>query len=345
MFDALRLRWLHGVVTRRHGSWCRVSAHAASVCYGLMAVFFLRLASAVEPTVPIAQQLLQNITHSTHTLLGMHDNIGGDIADGFATITQLCGIRPKILSMEFGFSAHPNEDYRRRPALFGKLKKAAQEGVLLTLSWHQCNPIVDEPCTFDHGVQQPLSNTAWAELLSEGSALNIKWRGEMERLAVYLKLLQDAGIAVLLRPYHEANIPGFWWANADAKYSIQLWRQLHAYFVGDRGIHNVVWVWSVSFHTKYWNRVAEYYPGDDVVDVVGVDIYPPQKDANPDFARAWTTLKGIAPSKPIALSEVSRLPSRQELQTRRWAYVVPWGKTMLFRDNTPSQICNVFALN
>ena len=311
----------------------------------LIAVFFMQVVWGLESAPTASQHLLNEITTSTRPLFGMHDNVGGDQTDGFETIIKQCGVRPKILSMEFGFSVHPNEDYRRRLVLFDKLKYAGQQGILITLSWHQCNPTLDEPCTFDQGVQKSLSSADWNSLLTVGGELNRKWKIHVDRLAMYLKLLQDAGIPVLLRPYHEANVPGFWWANADARYSIQLWKQLRIYLTGHHGIKNIVWVWSVSFHPKYWARVGEYYPGDDVVDVVGLDIYPPTRNDEPDFERAWTALKHIAPSKPLALTEVSRLPSPQELQTRKWVYVVPWGKTMLFRDNTRSQICNVFSIN
>ncbi|MBI3774549.1 MAG: hypothetical protein HY273_03190 [Gammaproteobacteria bacterium] len=316
----------------------------AVVICKLIAVFFVQVAWGLETAPIVSNRLLEEITKSPRPLFGMHDNVGGDQTDGFETITKQCGVRPKILSMEFGFSAHPNEDYRRRALLFDKLKHASQQGGLITLSWHQCNPTLDEPCTFEHGVQKPLRSEDWISLLSDGSALNQKWKSQVDRLARYLTSLQDASIPVLLRPYHEANIPGFWWANADAKYSKQLWKQLRTYLTDHHGIKNIVWVWSVSFHPKYWARVGEYYPGDDVVDVVGLDIYPPTRDDEPDFKRAWTALKHIAPSKPLALTEVSRLPSSQELQTRKWVYVVPWGKTMLFRDNTRSQICNAFSI-
>jgi mannan endo-1,4-beta-mannosidase len=309
----------------------------------LVAVVFTRSAGGNDFSAETPRQVLDRIVNSSRTLFGVHDNVGGDQANGFETIRRLCGVRPTILSLDFGFSTHPNEDFRRRPALLEKARNAARQGVWITLSWHQCNPTLDEPCTFNQGVQKRLGEDEWNSLLTDGAALNQKWKRQVDRLAAYLKSLQKMGVAVLLRPYHEANIPGFWWAHPDARYSKALWRQQRTYFEERHGLTNIIWVWSVSFHPSHWERVGEYYPGDDVVDVVGLDIYPPTRDGAPDFARAWNALQRIAPAKPLALTEVSRLPSEAELKARRWAYVVAWGKTMLSRDNTARQICDAFA--
>jgi len=223
-----------------------------------------------------------------------------------------------------------------------KVRKLHDQGVLITLSWHQCNPTLDEPCTFRDGVQKPLAESEWKDLLRDGSALNTRWKEQLDRLAVYLKLFKDEKIPIILRPYHEANIPGFWWAHSNPEYSKALWHHLRTYYTVHHNLTNLIWVWSVSFHPKYWARVWEYYPGDEMVDVIGVDIYPPTKTGRPNFETAWATLKNIAPSKPIALSEVSRLPPKSEINLRNWAYVVPWGANMLLRDNSNTEICSLY---
>ena len=276
-------------------------------------------------------------------VIGMHDTISGAQADGWERVAKLCDTQPQLWSSDFGFSHVPNDDLRGRDALFDKATRLAAQGVKITLSWHQCNPTLDEPCTFKDGVQKPLSDAEWRALLTEGTPLNKRWKAQEDRLARVLGKLQKRGITVLLRPYHEANIPGFWWASDDASRSIALWRQLHRYFTDEHGLHNLQWVWSSSFHPRYWARVGDYYPGDEWVDIVGLDAYPPTKEGQPDYAQAWSSLKRIAPTKPLVLSEVSRLPTEQELREHAWGYVVPWGMDMLLRDNGLSDICQAYT--
>ena len=304
---------------------------------------FDNLALCSELTPVSTMQVIEHLSKADKVIPGMHDTLGGEQSDGFKIINKLCGSNPGLWSGDFGYSTHPNDSIRLRPILIEKIRKLHSEGVLITLSWHQCNPTMEEPCTFKDGVQRLLSEEEWQELLTEGSPLNIRWKKQMDLFAEYLKYFQDAGIPILLRPYHEANIPGFWWNNADQDRPKNLWRQLRSYFVDHHGLKNLIWVWSVSYHPKYWDRVAEYYPGNDVVDIVGLDIYPPTKGGVPDFEGAWNVLKNIAPKKPLVLSEVSRLPSMRELKTRKWAYVVPWGKNMLFENNSVGDICSIYS--
>ena len=292
----------------------------------------------------LAKERLQyTIANNSISIVGMHDTIGGQQANGFKEITLLCGRQPSLWSTDFGFSTHPNDSIRFRQDILTKVRQYNAQGVMILISWHQCNPLFKEPCTFMDGVQGVLSDKGWAELLSGGTELNTRWKNQMDLLASYLKEFQRAGIPVLLRPYHESNIPGFWWASENPENSKRLWKQLHDYYTTHHRLNNLLWVWSASFHPRYWSRVSEYYPGDDVVDVIGLDIYPPTKNGAPDFEVAWKSLKDITPKKPLALSEISRLPTQEELSKRNWAFVVPWGINMLKRDNSDKDICDFYS--
>jgi len=279
-----------------------------------------------------------------HPLLGMHDTIGGDQSTGFETLESLTHAHLQIWSSDFGFSTHPNDSYKKRDDLLAKALYYDKLGVLVTLSYHQCNPLIGEPCPFEAGVaHRDLSAREWKELLSENSALNLRWKKQMDKIAHYFKILETNGVHVLFRPYHESNIPGFWWHSADASYSKALWMQLRRYFLEHHKLSNISWVWAVSYHPKYWKDVERYYPGDAFVDIVGVDIYPSSRNSAPDFETAWNALKKMTPLKPLALTEVSQLPSKNELRTHPWAYIIPWGKTMLFKENNVEAIKNFYG--
>lgn len=316
--------------------WHRHGVGAAALGIVLFVHFGASWGSDIFPDA--TWKTLERLKNAQGTLRGMHDTIGGDLADGFDVVSEMCGKRLALWSSDFGYSTHPNDSIRLRPALLEKIKALSEKNILITLSWHQCNPTLDEPCTFTEGLQQVLSEDQWSELLTDGSPLNTKWKGQIDRLSGFLEALQAAGVTVLLRPYHEPNIPSFWWHHEDPQIFKALWNQLRSHFLEARGLKSLLWVWSVSYHPNDWNRVADYYPGDDVVDVVGLDIYPPAHDKAPDFEKAWVTLKQVAPAKPLALTEVSRLPSSHEMNVRNWAYVVPWGKSMLLRDNSLEEI-------
>ena len=340
--------------------------------WALCASLICTAAAADEPPLlpQTAAELLARVSDTTAvTMRGMFDNLGGDQVDGYQTVATLAGRSPDIWGVDFGFSTVPNEHVDLRPTIFPKAQALRAQGASITVSWHECNPVGQgirpwipgpEPCTFtsqlmdtngdgvmdswSNSVLSSLTNAQWNALLTDGTPLNMRWKAQIDKLAALLQQFQDANIPVLFRPYHEPNIPGFWWADLTIpEHFTALWRQLRCYLEETKGLTNLVWVWSVSYHPTYWWRVAEFYPGDDVVDVVGLDIYPPTAAGIPDFENGWNTLSVIAPGKPLALTEISRLPSDAELLARHWAYVVPWGKTLLFRDNTVARIAEFFA--
>lgn len=78
-----------------------------------------------------------------------------------------------------------------------------------------------------------------------------------------------------LRPMHEPNGDWYPWSPAGGSLSpaeyVRLWRRLHR-LVSETGVGDcVAWIWAVN-HVDVGETTAEdLFPGDDVVDVLGVD--------------------------------------------------------------------------
>jgi len=84
--------------------------------------------------------------------------------------------------------------------------------------------------------------------------------------------------------------------------------------VRGQGAENVTWVYHVNHEDDpdaSWNRLEEYYPGDDVVDWLAVSVYGTQNPLDEhalDFAARMNEviprLARLAPSKPIVVAEL-----------------------------------------
>jgi mannan endo-1,4-beta-mannosidase len=122
-----------------------------------------------------------------------------------------------------------------------------------------------------------------AELLQPGTTANIKWMQRLDSVARGLQLLQDSGITVLYRPLHEMNATWFWWGSQSSQFPTKqvyssLWIQMHNYFTNIKKLHNILWVYSPSARlssmvSPAFRHDTAFYPGSDVVDIVGVDVY------------------------------------------------------------------------
>jgi mannan endo-1,4-beta-mannosidase len=108
-----------------------------------------------------------------------------------------------------------------------------------------------------------------ASLLAPDSENHRRWMHELDLLAAGLKELDDAGVVVLWRPFHEMNGGWFWWGAKDPETFIKLWRQMFDYFTHTKGLNNLLWVYAPN----YGKNTALYYPGDQYVDLVGLDAY------------------------------------------------------------------------
>lgn len=97
------------------------------------------------------------------------------------------------------------------------------------------------------------------------------------------------------------------------------------------GASNLAWVFHVNDSDSPaagWNRFENYYPGDDVVDWLGVSVYgyqTPQekKDAVGSFREAldaaYARLTAMAPSKPVLLLEFGCTAGNANADPGLWA--------------------------
>ena len=212
-----------------------------------------------------------------------------------------------------------------------------QRGGIVTIMWHWNVPTAD-PATATGEVAYDFyaENNAFdaANALTEGTWENTVYEADMAEVTGYLKLLQDAGIPVLWRPFHEAAGGWFWWGKDAASFKA-LWIDMFNRFQA-AGLHNLIWVWTSETGDDDW------YPGDQYVDIIGRDLYGNPAD---DCAAQYATLAASYGHKMVALSEcgygestgstVGTL-SEQWAAGARWSWVMPWydndGATNLHSD-------------
>ncbi len=165
--------------------------------------------------------------------------------------------------------------------------------------------------------------------LIEGTWENEVWTADLAKVAGYLKTMQDLGIPVLWRPFHEAKGnydvyeagtgAWFWWGAEGPEVFKKLWYAMF-YYMQEQGINNLIWVWTdipTAIDTKW-------YPGDDFVDIVGVDIY-----SQTDGAAVATIMKQLQytyTNKMVTLSEcggVAEIKDQFEAGAT-WSWFMPW---------------------
>lgn len=90
---------------------------------------------------------------------------------------------------------------------------------------------------------------------------------------VVIPVFKELGFPLLFRPFHEMNGSWFWWGNHSDALTPAVYKKLFSLtvdYLREKEVNNVLYVWSPDSEAAF-----EYYPGDDYVDVLGLDMYEP----------------------------------------------------------------------
>lgn len=268
---------------------------------------------------PEARSLLRYLTdnYGEYTLSGQQDTAS------VAWVEENVGRAPAIAGLDM-MDYSPSRVERGTSSREVENALAWHErGGVNAFVWHWNAPagLIDEPggrewwrgfytdaTTFDVAA-------ALADPGSEEYALLIR---DIDAIAAELSRLQDAGVPVLWRPLHEAEGGWFWWGAKGPEAAKELYRLMYDRMVGHHGLHNLLWVWN--------SLDPAWYPGDDVVDIVSADLYPPAGDHSPQSQAYERLLELVDDRKLVALSENGSIPDPDLMEAYQvdWSYFTTW---------------------
>ena len=129
---------------------------------------------------------------------------------------------------------------------------------------------------------------------------------DIDAIVAQLKKFSSNNIPVLWRPLHESEGGWFWWGAKGSEPFKQLWRLLYQRRTVFHGLNNLIWV--LASEDPAW------YPGDDMVDIVGVDGYP--TDMTDPLSARWQALRARLDEKIfIALTEFGGVPDVDKMRS------------------------------
>lgn len=113
-------------------------------------------------------------------------------------------------------------------------------------------------------------------ILKDGTPERERWLALLDEVARGLHDLDRNGVVAIFGPLHEMNGWWFWWcAEMDfmspGKFR-QLWVDQFNYLTYEKKCNNILWLWAQGGNPAI---NLDLYPGDDYVDIVGLDVYKP----------------------------------------------------------------------
>ncbi len=212
------------------------------------------------------------------TFAGFYNNAGGD-----SDIMKATGHDPALLGSDFMFITDDQNDgtpsnwfFQQEQMIISDVKEAYSKGMVNIFAWHLREPFEGETFYTSEMTEQQKQN-AFASILP-GGVNHDYYKSKLDKVADVLNNLKDNDnklIPVIFRPFHEFDGNWFWWG---AEYCTpeqykQAWQFTVQYLRDTKNVHNVLYSFSpdnsYATSTTYLSR----YPGDDYIDVLGMDNY------------------------------------------------------------------------
>lgn len=243
-------------------------------------------------------------------MFGHHDapiyGIGWEGEQDRSDVKSVCGAYPAVMSFDLGgieLGSDQNLDKVSFDVIRKEVIKQYQRGGMSTFSWHVYNPLTGKD-SWD------ISNANTVSSILPGGAEYSKFQGYLDKVADFLKsITTSAGVTVpiLFRPWHEHTGNWFWWGKnfCTVQQYKALWQMTYDHFE-EKGVRNVLFAYSPDASPKNSFEYLERYPGDEIVDLIGVDIYQSNSQQyKADLERGLRILAEVGKEhqKPIALTE------------------------------------------
>ncbi len=207
-----------------------------------------------------------------------------------------------------------------------------EKGGIVSVCWH---------CGADFsGSWEECKNTDiadWDTALTEGTEEYNQLIAGMDKGAKALKELQEKGIPVLWRPFHELDGDWFWWSRGGAENFKKLWALMYDRYTNYWGLDNLIWVLGFSHKNEMYK---EFYPGDDYVDIAGADSY--EAGAHGDLFKA--VKRTVKNNKPVCFHECGEIPTVSQLKDEKasWVWFLAWHTEYLVDTNSTENLKAIY---
>ncbi len=194
-------------------------------------------------------------------------------------VKSVCGDLPAVLSFDLGH-IELGDDKNLDGVPFDRIRKEIinhfDHGGMVTLSWHLDNPLSGGTAWVADSLKDIEKNTVAAVL--EGGEKHEMFLGWLDKIADFINSLETPygiKVPVVFRPWHEHTGSWFWWGQelCTTEQYKALW-QMTAERLKDKGVINALLAYSPGTEPDGdADKYLERYPGDEIIDVLGLDSY------------------------------------------------------------------------
>lgn len=264
--------------------------------------------NATSETVALYNNLKE--LAKTKVLYGHQDDLAYGYSwwaeEGRSDVKEVTGSYPAVYGWELGNlrqETDDNLDGVNFEQMKGWIQEGYERGGVITIAWHMNHPVTGG---------DSWDRTPGVAAILPGGEQHEKFNQWLDKFADFIKDLKGKDgeyIPVIFRPYHEHTGSWFWWGDEQTSVEdyVALWRHTVDYLRDEKEVHSLLYAYSPDGQSG--NRLHKYfekYPGDEYVDILGLDDYGSLNDRDPAAFSddlAWLVEEAEKRNKIPALTE------------------------------------------
>lgn len=218
--------------------------------------------------------------------------------EGRSDVNSVVGTHPAMVGVDLsGFSGR-NRTRKQIEENKERLRKNVVDtynrGGVTTVAWHFHNPVSDGAFYWRDSVSLPA-----VKYIIPGGEAHEEYKIILKDIADWAHNIKGENgelVPVIFRPFHEFDGGWFWWGapHCTVDEFKTLWKFTVSYLRDELGVHNFIYAFSPD---NKFNTEEEYlvrYPGDEWVDMVGMDNYADMGRDRYDLETASRKLKIVS---------------------------------------------------
>ncbi|RYY23560.1 MAG: beta-mannosidase [Chitinophagaceae bacterium] len=188
---------------------------------------------------------------------------------------SVTGSHPAVIGVDFNMitDGDSNSLKRGRASLKKIVEDTYNRGGVVTVAWHFSNPVSGGGFYWVDSVSKPA-----VKYIIPGGQAHEKYKKILQGIGDWAKSLKGVdgkNVPLIFRPYHEFDGDWFWWGagHCTKEEFVSLWRFTVTYLRDSLGVHNFLYAFSPDNKFSSEEQFLARYPGDQWVDMVGMDNY------------------------------------------------------------------------
>ena len=206
--------------------------------------------------------------------------IGWEYVEGESDVKRVAGDYPALFGWELG-GLELDRSHNLDSVPFDQMRSLATKvykmGGINTFSWHPYSA-VNEESSWD-------KEAVVVKHIIPGGAHHEEFIKQLDKVASFFKSIKDDDgnqIAFIFRPWHEMDGNWFWWGNE--RCTKQEFKTLFSFTVSylrnEKELDHMLVAYSPDRNFNSSEEYYQWYPGDQYIDILGVDNYWDLKQEN-----------------------------------------------------------------